>query len=59
MELTKNIFNLTFIISSIIFIEACFLMLVEDPDYIYYGIFNYIYFLVITISTVGYGDVNA
>jgi hypothetical protein len=34
-------------------------MLVENPDSSFYGIFNYLYFCVITLTTVGYGDIYA
>ena len=60
MDLARSIFRLAYTIICIILIEGCFLLLVEpQQNNPFYGIFNYLYFLLITITTVGYGDIYA
>jgi hypothetical protein len=55
MELTRHIFKLSFSLFSILLVNSALLHMVEvDQNY---GILDYYYFMIVTMSTVGFGDI--
>lgn len=55
-DVTRNTFKILFTVMSVMIETGSFLMVVEKNGYAFH---DYLYFMVVTMGTVGFGDINA